>query len=151
MTLKESIKTYLDARAQEDEQFARSYAKEGKTLDQCVAYIWQEVRKMATANNRCVAVPEDEVYGLAVHYYDEDNIKFDDRAMPHMKVDGENVRMDAFEKEVNDYELTEEEKQEARQLAIEREVERLQKASRKAKKAPKPEEDNSLTLFSFDE
>lgn len=151
MTLKESIKTYLDARAQEDEQFARSYAKEGKTLNQCIIYIYQEVRKMRTGTDFCIAVSEEEVYGLAVHYYDEDNIKFDDRAMPHMKVDGENARMDAFEKEVNDYELTEEEKREARQLAIEREVERLQKASRKAKKTPVPEEDNSLTLFSFDE
>ncbi len=151
MTLQESIKTYLDARAQDDEQFAQSYAKEGKSLDQCILYIYQEVRKMNTGNARCVAVADDEVYGLAVHYYDEDDIVIEKAGAKSDKLSAENARMDAFEKAVNDVKLTDDELKEARQLALEREVERLQKASRKPKKAPTPEEDGSLTLFGFDD
>lgn len=36
---KEMIKAYLDKRAQEDELFAKAYAKEGKSLDKCCKYI----------------------------------------------------------------------------------------------------------------
>lgn len=67
------IKTYLDQRAKEDEQFAKSYAKENKSIEECVKYISQQARKRAENN---VAMIEDaEVYGWAVHYYDEDDIK----------------------------------------------------------------------------
>lgn len=76
MTMKEdsfhkAIKTYLDERAKTDELFAKSYAKEGKSIDECCKYIMGEARKRGTA----VCMTDEEVYGLAVHYYDEDDIK----------------------------------------------------------------------------
>ena len=72
------IKTYLDQRAKEDEQFAKSYAKENKSIEECVKYISQQARKRAENN---VAMIEDaEVYGWAVHYYDEDDIKVEGSA-----------------------------------------------------------------------
>jgi hypothetical protein len=72
------IKNYLDQRAKEDEQFAKSYAKEHKSLDECLKYISQQARKRAENN---VAMIEDaEVYGWAVHYYDEDDIKVEGSA-----------------------------------------------------------------------
>lgn len=76
MTMKEdsfhkAIKTYLDERAKTDELFAKSYAKEGKSINECCKYIMGEARKRGTA----VFMTDEEVYGLAVHYYDEDNIK----------------------------------------------------------------------------
>lgn len=72
------IKTYLDQRAKEDEQFAKSYAKENKSIEECVKYINQQARKRAENN---VAMIEDaEVYGWAVHYYDEDDIKVEGSA-----------------------------------------------------------------------
>ena len=73
---KEVIKAYLDKRAQEDELFAKAYAKEGKSLDECCKYIMSEARKYAEGNAVCV--PDAEVYGWAVHYYDEEGIKVDD-------------------------------------------------------------------------
>ncbi len=76
MTMKEdsfqkAIKTYLDERAKTDELFAKSYAKKGKTIKECCKYIMGEARKRGTA----VYMTDEEVYGLAVHYYDEDDIK----------------------------------------------------------------------------
>jgi hypothetical protein len=81
--MRKIIKTYLDQRAKEDELFAKSYAKEHKSLDECLKYINQQARKRAENN---VAMIEDaEVYGWAVHYYDEDDIKVEG-AVPQAQV-----------------------------------------------------------------
>ena len=45
-TFQDTIKAYLDARAQTDELFAISYAKEGKSIEECCNFICQEVKKM---------------------------------------------------------------------------------------------------------
>ena len=63
------IKAYLDKRAQEDDLFAEHYARAGKTIEKCCNYILNQARKKG---GTAVAMPDDEVYGLAVHYYDED-------------------------------------------------------------------------------
>ncbi|MDE6497119.1 MAG: PcfK-like family protein, partial [Muribaculaceae bacterium] len=68
---KNAIKSYLDRRAASDPLFATSYAKPGKNLDECFRYILGEARKRGSA----VCMTDDEVFGLAVHYYDEDDIK----------------------------------------------------------------------------
>ena len=70
--LKEAIQSYLDNQAKKDELFAKSYAKEGKNIDECCNYIIGEARKRG---GNAVCMSDDEVFGLAVHYYDEDNIK----------------------------------------------------------------------------
>lgn len=62
----EAIKSYLDRRAAEDPQFAESYANPKKSIAECCDYIVSEIRRQ----NR-TAMTDDEVYGLAVHYYDE--------------------------------------------------------------------------------
>jgi cell division septation protein DedD len=67
---KQVIKAYLDKRASQDELFAATYAKKGKSIDECCRYIIQEVRQA----NR-IGFSNAEVFGLAVHYYDEDDIK----------------------------------------------------------------------------
>lgn len=69
--VKNAIKAYLDKRAQEDTLFAASYAKENKSIDECFDYIIGEVRKKGNA----IYMTDDEVFGMAVHYYDEDDIK----------------------------------------------------------------------------
>lgn len=71
MDAKETIKSYLDERARTDELFAKAYAKEGKSIDECFSYILGEARKKGTQ----VCMSDEEVFGLAVHYYDEDDIK----------------------------------------------------------------------------
>lgn len=73
MTFEQTIKAYLDKRAKEDALFANTYKKEGKSIKECCKYIMQKARK--EAKNGCAAIPDDVVYGWAVHYYDEDGIK----------------------------------------------------------------------------
>lgn len=65
----ETIKAYLDKRAQEDALFAEHYAREGKSIEKCCNYIINQAKKKG---GTAVAMSDDEVYGLAVHYYDED-------------------------------------------------------------------------------
>lgn len=71
---KERIKDYLDERASKDELFAKSYAKSNKNIDECYEYIVGEARKQCKDSDS-ICISDDVVYGWAVHYYDEDNIK----------------------------------------------------------------------------
>lgn len=81
---KDQIEAHLEKVAKKDKLFAKSYAKKNKNLDECVKYILQEVRKQAKGNN-AVGVADDEIYNLAIHYYDEDSIKVD-AATPAVKI-----------------------------------------------------------------
>ena len=70
-SFKKVIREYLEQRAQQDALFAATYSKPNKSIDECCNYIMKEARKKGTA----VCMKDEEVYGLAVHYYDEDSIK----------------------------------------------------------------------------
>lgn len=72
---KATIKAYLDKRAEQDPLFKACYAKPNKSLDECCRFIIGEVYAM----NKC-GVTNQETFGLAVHYYNEDNIKV--KALP---------------------------------------------------------------------
>lgn len=67
------IKAHLEQRAKEDKQFAKAYKKKNKSLDECVNYILGEVQKMQKSGQ--VVLPREDVFGMAIHYYDEDSIK----------------------------------------------------------------------------
>lgn len=71
LSAKDVIKSHLDARAASDPLFAASYAKPKKNIDDCFRYILSEAQKRGNA----VCMSDEEVFGLAVHYYDEDDIK----------------------------------------------------------------------------
>lgn len=71
-----TIKNYLDSRAKEDSLFAETYKKANKSIKECCKYIYSQARKLAK-NGNAVGVDESTVYGWAVHYYDEDDIKVD--------------------------------------------------------------------------
>ena len=122
MDAKEAIKNYLDERARKDELFAKAYAKEGKSIDECFSYILGEARKKGTQ----VCMSDEEVFGLAVHYYDEDDIK--------VKPVGGALRV-TTSKEVA---LSDEDKKEAREAAIKKLTEEqyafLKKRPQRAKK-----------------
>lgn len=69
-----TIKNYLDNRAREDSLFAETYKKANKSIKECCRYIYSQARKLAKGSNS-VGIDDATVYGWAVHYYDEDNIK----------------------------------------------------------------------------
>lgn len=86
-TFKNAIKRYLDKRAQEDAMFAEAYKRENKTIDGCVDYILCEVQKIAKKG--MAAMTDDEVFGMAVHYYDEADVKADKKVRANVVITGE--------------------------------------------------------------
>ena len=75
----DTIKNYLDGRAKEDSLFAETYKKENKSIEECCKYIMQQAQKMYNKRvNGGIAIDRKTVYGWAVHYYDEDDIKLED-------------------------------------------------------------------------
>ena len=75
MDFKEVIKRYLDDFASKDETFAAKYENEKKSIDGCVKYINGQVYKMRKNGEQCLALTDDEVFGMAIHYYDEEDIE----------------------------------------------------------------------------
>lgn len=69
-SFKQTIQNYLENRAKEDALFSKSFAKEKKSIDECVNYILNEVK-----NSGCNGFTDEEIFSMAVHYYDEDDIK----------------------------------------------------------------------------
>ena len=98
------IADYLKQRAEEDTLFAPKFANPNKSIDECCRYILGEARKRGTA----VAMSDSEVFGLAVHYYDEEDIKI------------EKVSAGCSVSSPRKVKLTEEEKKIAREVAIKR-------------------------------
>lgn len=66
---KKAINDHLQSRADNDPLFAETFKKPAKNIDDCITYILNEVKK--TGQN---AFADEEIYGMAVHYYDEDDI-----------------------------------------------------------------------------
>ena len=67
---KSTIKAYLDKRTKADDLFAECYTKEEKNIDDCIAYILNSVNQSG-----CSGFADEEIYSMAIHYYDEDNIE----------------------------------------------------------------------------
>ena len=72
-SFQDTIKAYLDKRAQEDSLFAVTYAKKNKNIKDCCSYITGRAKKEQSGG--CAVISHEEVFGWAVHYYDEDDIK----------------------------------------------------------------------------
>lgn len=60
---KDTIKSYLDERAETDDLFAAKYANSKKNINECCDYIIGEAKKRGNA----VAMSDNEVFGMAVH------------------------------------------------------------------------------------
>lgn len=129
---KQVIKSYLWQRAGQDSLFAPNLAKTNKNLDDCITYILNEVKKSG-----CNGFTDDEVFSMAVHYYDEDNI---DVGKP---INGRVVVNHVVE-------LTEEEKQAARREAITRVENEAYNRMKQTKKPTKVTETiTQPSLFDF--
>lgn len=99
---KETIKAYLDKRAETDELFRVRYEATTRTIDDVVTYILNQVKASG-----CCGFSDDEIYSMAVHVIDE----------PDMEI-GKPIDCNVV---VNHHiELTEEEKAEQKALALKR-------------------------------
>lgn len=98
---KKTIQDYLEKRAEEDPLFVETYKKENKTIEECCNYVIKRAK-----DGGCAGYSDEEVFGWAVHYYDEDDIK-DIKPISGKVVVNHTV------------ELTEEDKAEAKRKAME--------------------------------
>ena len=130
---KQTIQNYLEQRAMNDVLFAISFRKPNKSMDDCITYILNTVQKSG-----CNGFTDDEVFSMAVHYYDEDNIEVGKSNNCRVVVN-------------HTVELTAEEKEEARQKAIQRVQEeaysRLKQQPLRKPQAKQTEVNNQLNLF----
>lgn len=138
MDAKTKIKNYLDERAKNDELFAKAYAKPNKSIDECYKYVLGEARKKGTS----VGMTAEEVFGLAVHYYDEDNIKIN-------PVSGYVQASASDDDETKEVKLTAEEEKQAREEAIHRLAEEQYRKMKKRPQRARKEENESVQQMSL--
>lgn len=69
-TFKKIINDHLQQRAESDSLFAKTLKKKNKNIDECINYIFEKVKASG-----CQGFADEEIFGMAVHYYDEDDIK----------------------------------------------------------------------------
>lgn len=127
---KQTIQSYLQRRAQEDELFALRYANPKKNIDDCITFILNYVKQSG-----CNGFADDEIYSLAMHYYDEDDIDIGKPLKCNVVVNHTIV-------------LTEEEKAEARRQAMQKATdEAYRKITQGKNKTKKTETATQSSLF----
>ena len=75
---KMAIRLYMEGRAKADSAIARKMKADGKSIDGCCEYIYRimmrrAAKQLTERKNTGIGVTgdPDEVYGMAMHYYDE--------------------------------------------------------------------------------
>lgn len=130
---KETIQNKLQEMAEDDPLFAENLEKEDKDIDGCINYILSEVKKIGAQG-----YTDEEIFGLAAHYYDEDDLEEADPIKCNVVVN-------------HKPELTEEEKEEyrekARQKILREERERMRSAGKPKTKPKKKQEEEQASLF----
>lgn len=130
----DTIKAYLEKRAENDSLFAVKFANPSKSVEDCVTYILNQVQKSG-----CNGFTDAEVYGMAIHYYEENEIEVGNPINCKVVVN-------------HTVELTEEEKEEARQEAIaklrDEQVAKMRRPTAKKATEKKPQVEQP-SLFDF--
>ena len=130
-----TIAEYLNQRAMTDPLFAPNLMKPNKNIEECITYILSEVQKSG-----CNGFDDDEIYSMAIHYYDEDDLEV-----------GNSITCNVVVNHV--VELTEEEKAEARQEAIKQyqreELAKIQSRNARVKKTENAATQVQSSLFDF--
>lgn len=127
----DTIAQYLMARAENDPLVAVKLANPSKTMEQCCAYIIGEVKKSG-----CCGFADDEIFGMAMHFWEEPEIEVG--TIPNCKMVVNHI-----------VELTEEEKEQARQEAIAKLSDEELAKMRKAKTTEKKVKEVQPSLFDF--
>lgn len=131
---KKVIESHLNEVAAKDEVFAGKMKAEGKSINDCVTYILNTVKKSG-----CNGFTDAEIFGMAIHYYDEKDIKVGPKVNGSVVV---NHKVELTEKEIQ------EAKEKAKQKVISEETERLRKKPSKPVKDKKKSKDDVVpTLF----
>lgn len=105
---KKVIKDYLSQMADMDEMFAEKFSNPDKNIDDCCKYILEVVKN--SAKGGCIGCADDEIYALAVHYYEEDIKDIKDVSKNVIIVSNQEI------------EFTEEEKNKIKEEALEKAI-----------------------------
>lgn len=133
---KRTIKEYLTARHGRTNFSPSPMPKKNKNLDDCITFILNQVKASG-----CCGMTDDEVWSLAIHYYDEDNIDVGKPISCGVVVN-------------HKVELTEEEKAQARKDALkayqEEEMRKIQQRHSRPKPTAKAVQNTQTELSLFD-
>ena len=131
----DTIRTYLDNMAESDALFAVKYANPSKSLSECITYIICQVQKSG-----CNGFEDDEIFGMAVHYWEENEIEVGKPVNCQVVVN-------------HTVELTEDEKAQARQDAIDQlrneQMAKMRKPTQPKKATESKNKVEQLSLFDF--
>lgn len=130
-SFKTVIQNHLNNMAASDPLFAITLKKPNKNIDDCIMYILNQVK-----SSGCNGFVDAEIFGMAIHYYDEDNLK------PNKKITAKVVVNHSIE-------LTEEDKEKAKADAIEKLVQE-EKEKRLKKRAVKGREEGNKVVEGTD-
>lgn len=147
-----AIKEYLDARAKEDVKFADKYSNGKKSIEECCRFILVEMRKKAKSG--MYGATDAEVFGLAVHYYDEEDIKVEKNVSAEVVINRELTEEEKQElkKRKKAKAKTEEQmKEEDRKRREELRKRTAEDKKRKEQERKKKEQEEEGLLFLFDE
>ncbi len=70
-----------NGRAMTDPLFAPNLQKPHKNIEECILYILSEVQKSG-----CNGFADEEIYSMAVHYYDEDDVEEDKERIKELQM-----------------------------------------------------------------
>lgn len=130
------IMAYLKRFAERDETFKKKLENEKKSISECCDFIASEVNRMGVCG-----LTDAEVFGLAVHYYDEEDVKIELKNMQYHAVANQPI------------ELTDDEKAEAKKKALEdyqRQMYNEYLSKNKKKETTKKETPEAVQLSLFD-
>lgn len=117
---KEIIDSHLNGLAEKDELFRKALMNPKKKIDDCITYILNTVK-----DTKASGFIDAEIFGMAVHYYDEESIDI-----------GKEIKMEVI---VNRHvELTVEEKAKYKQEAIDKVFDEQRESMQKKKIVKKP-------------
>jgi PcfK-like protein len=146
---KKTIQKYLEDRANTDALFAETFRKEGKNIDDCVTYILNTVQKSG-----CNGFADDEIYSMAVHYYDEDKIEIGGHRSGNVIVnhkvelseEEKKIALEKARKEYQEIQLREFQQSQERKDAREKKKQDKLKAQEAERKAKRIEIDKKLVM-----
>lgn len=129
-TFKNTIQSHLQSVAENDSLFAETLKKPTKNIDDCMTYILNSVQKSG-----CNGFADDEIFGMAIHYYDEDTIEIGKPINCKVVVN-------------HQVQLTEEEIAQAKKTALDKVItEQREKITKKVAKKKEESTELQSTLF----
>lgn len=133
---KRSIQHYIKQAADNNATFAKKVANPKKNIDDCITYILNQVKA-----SKINGFEDSEIYGMAMHYYDEENIDIGKPVNVNQVVVNHQVELSKEEIESL--------KEKARQQVIDEEKVKMRKKKKPATEKAKPNSGDAAlgTLF----